>query len=92
MRAARLRIVGRVQGVGYRDWAISAGQRLGLKGWVRNRTDGSVEALIAGDDAAVGAMIDACLSGPAYARVEKVDVMTAAEAEMPEGFARLPTV
>lgn len=91
MRVARLRIVGRVQGVGYRDWAISAGQRLGLRGWVRNRTDGSVEALIAGDDLAVSAMIDACRGGPAHARVDNVDVMPAAETDILEGFARLPT-
>lgn len=91
MRVARLRIVGRVQGVGYRDWAIYTGQRLGLRGWVRNRTDGSVEALIAGDDLAVNAMIDACRGGPAHARVDKLDVTPAAETDMREGFVRLPT-
>ena len=67
---ARLTITGRVQGVGYRYWAMRTGLRLGVTGWVRNRTDGSVEALIVGDDAAVGAMIDACRRGPADARVD----------------------
>jgi len=91
MRAARLQIVGRVQGVGYRDWAVAAGRRLGLRGWVRNRSDGSVEALIAGDQASVNAMIEACNRGPSIARVEKVDVTAADEADVPEGFRRLPT-
>ena len=71
---ARLTIRGRVQGVGYRHWAMTTGRRLGLTGWVRNRTDGSVEALIVGDDATVGAMIDACRRGPAMAEVDAVDV------------------
>jgi len=62
---ARLTITGQVQGVGYRHWAMTTGRRLGLTGWVRNRTDGSVEALIVGEDAAIGAMIDACRRGPA---------------------------
>lgn len=91
MRAARLQIVGRVQGVGYRDWVVTTGRRLGLRGWVRNRDDGSVEALIAGDEAAVSAMIEACLQGPPIARVDKVDVAAVVEAEVPEGFTRRPT-
>ena len=47
---ARLSITGRVQGVGYRDWLVETAQRLRLSGWVRNRLDGSVEAVIVGDD------------------------------------------
>ena len=50
MRSARLRITGRVQGVGYRVWALRMASRLGLRGWVRNRSDGSVEALVIGED------------------------------------------
>lgn len=88
---ARLTIVGRVQGVGYRDWAVVTGQRLGLRGWVRNRHDGSVEALIVGDEAAVGAMIDACRRGPALARVEEIDVEPLDLDVLPEGFTRRPT-
>jgi acylphosphatase len=91
MRAARLRITGRVQGVGYRDWAIRTARNLGLKGWVRNRTDDSVEALIAGEDAAVAAMIEACRRGPSHARVGRVDVQPADAADVPEGFTQLPT-
>lgn len=88
---ARLTITGRVQGVGYRDWAIATGQRLGLSGWVRNRTDGSVETLIVGDEAAVGAMIEACRRGPPLARVDGIDVEPVDLDVLPEGFARRPT-
>ena len=89
---ARLTIRGQVQGVGYRHWAMTAGLRLGITGWVRNRTDGSVEALIVGDDAAIGAMIDACRRGPAGARVDDVDIEPVDLDVLPEGFTQLPTV
>ena len=88
---ARLAITGRVQGVGYRDWAVATGQRLGLGGWVRNRTDGSVEALVVGDDEAVGRMIEACRRGPTLARVDAVDVEPVDLDVLPSGFTRLPT-
>ncbi|KAF0104338.1 MAG: acylphosphatase [Rhodospirillaceae bacterium] len=88
---ARLAITGRVQGVGYRDWAVATGQRLGLSGWVRNCTDGSVEALVVGDDEAVGRMIEACRRGPALARVEAVDVEPVDLDVLPSGFTRRPT-
>lgn len=88
---ARLIVTGRVQGVGYRDWAIAAGLRLGLTGWVRNRGDGSVEALIVGEDSAVGEMIAACRRGPPLARVDAVDVEPVDLDILPEGFTRLPT-
>lgn len=74
MRSAQLRISGRVQGVGYRAWAIEAAVRLGLRGWVRNRVDGTVEALVIGEDDAVAAMIEACRQGPFAARVREVAV------------------
>ncbi len=89
---ARLTISGRVQGVGYRDWTITTAQRLGLTGWVRNRMDGAVEALIVGDDNAVGAMIDACRRGPIAARVDNVDVEPVDLDVLPRGFTQLPTV
>jgi acylphosphatase len=88
---ARLTITGRVQGVGYRDWAIATGRGLGLAGWVRNRTDGSVEALIVGDDEAVGEMINACRRGPTIARVDAVDVEPVDLDVLPQGFTQLPT-
>jgi acylphosphatase len=89
---ARLTVTGRVQGVGYRHWAMTTGRRLGLTGWVRNRTDGSVEALIVGEDAAIGAMIDACRRGPAMAHVDAVDIEPVDLDVLPEGFRQLPTV
>ncbi len=89
---ARLTITGRVQGVGYRDWAMTTGRRLGLSGWVRNRSDGAVEALIVGDEAAVGAMIKACRQGPTMARVDEIDVEPVDLDVLPEGFALLPTI
>lgn len=88
---ARLTISGRVQGVGYRDWVVAIGEQLGLAGWVRNRMDGSVEALIVGEDTAVGAMIDACRQGPSLARVDQIDVEPVDLDILPEGFRRLPT-
>ena len=88
---ARLTITGRVQGVGYRDWALATGLQLGLVGWVRNRTDGSVEALIVGEEQAVGRMIDSCRRGPALARVDDIDVEPVDLDVLPEGFTRLPT-
>ena len=87
----RLTITGRVQGVGYREWAIATGQKLGVTGWVRNRGDGAVEALVVGEDTAVGKMIDACRRGPALARVEEIDVEPVDLDILPDGFTRLPT-
>jgi acylphosphatase len=88
---ARLTITGRVQGVGYRDWTISMARRLGLTGWVRNRRDGAVEALIVGDEAAVGRMIEACRRGPPAARVDEIDVDPVDLDILPDGFTQLPT-
>ena len=68
----KLRIRGRVQGVGYR-WSLCAeAQRLGLNGWVRNRSDGSVEALVRGPVEAVDALIHWAHRGPSMARVDEV--------------------
>ena len=92
MRVALLRVRGRVQGVGYRDWAIRTARNLGLIGWVRNRSDRSVEALIAGDDTAVAAMIEACSRGPPAARVEEVEVQPAEVTGVRGGFTQRPTV
>ena len=72
MNARHLRIEGRVHGVGYRDWLVREASRLGLYGWVRNRRDGSVEALVAGDEASVRSLLSSCRRGPALARVDRI--------------------
>lgn len=91
MRSVRLRITGRVQGVGYRAWAIDQAERFGLRGWVRNRADGSVEALTIGNDDAVAAMIEACRYGPFAARVSDIAV-SEAEDDGSERFTPRATV
>lgn len=68
----RVRIEGRVQGVWYRNWTVQEASTLGLKGWVRNRRDGSVEALFEGPEQTVNQMIEACHRGPVAARVDRV--------------------
>ena len=91
MRSARLRITGRVQGVGYRAWALQIASRLGLRGWVRNRSDGSVEALVIGEDDAVARIVEACREGPFGARVSDVAISDADD-DGSVGFTAKPTV
>jgi acylphosphatase len=74
-----VRIRGRVQGVWYRGWTEEQAALRGLRGWVRNRRDGSVEALFCGPSGVVKDMIDACWKGPSAARVEAVEQFPAAE-------------
>jgi len=71
---ARLKIHGKVQGVFFRQSTREKARELGLCGWVRNMPDGTVEALAAGPEGVVNELIDWCGRGPAYARVDKVDV------------------
>jgi acylphosphatase len=90
MKSVRVRVEGRVQGVGYRAWTEDEARRRGLAGWVRNRRDGAVEAEIAGEDAVVEAMIEVMRRGPALARVSRLTVAPAPEPA--PGFQVLPTV
>lgn len=91
MRARRVTVRGRVQGVGYRDWLVREARAHGLAGWVRNRRrDGSVEALLAGPEPAVAEVLSAMRLGPPLARVESVEEAFDEPPGEP-GFRRLPT-
>jgi acylphosphatase len=90
IETVRLRIIGQVQGVGYRFWMTRTGASLGLRGWVRNRADGSVEALVTGAPEAVAAMIEANRKGPSGAHVTGVTV-TPDKDDGSVGFASRPT-
>jgi acylphosphatase len=85
-----VRIRGKVQGVWYRDWMVEEAARRGLRGWVRNRRDGSVEALFAGEPESIEAMIALCRIGPPLARVDSISSEATAE-EPPEGFEQRST-
>ena len=70
--SVRVRITGRVQGVGYRGWTVRAAVILGLSGWVRNRSDGSVEAVFQGGQNQIDQMIDKLYQGPFRAVVSRL--------------------
>lgn len=72
MIAKRLVIAGRVQGVGFRHWMTKRAEALGIDGWVRNRSDGTVEALIAGDVDAVEELARLSRRGPRAAEVTSI--------------------
>lgn len=79
-RSIVVRISGRVQGVGFRDWTQQKATQLGLSGWVRNLASGDVEALLSGPADAVDAMLAACRRGPQLARVHDVQIVESAQA------------
>ncbi len=87
----RLRIKGRVQGVGFRDWASDEATSRKLDGWIRNRSDGSVELLVAGTDENVQDMLRALTQAPPLAQVHNIDIHKEA-APPPAGFVRKPTI
>ena len=93
-KTIHLAVAGRVQGVGYRDAMCSQAERHGVRGWVRNHRDGSVEAVLQGDAAAVDAVLAWARSGPPAARVTRVSVQLATGDldRSYEGFDWLPSV
>src|SRR5262245_32252229 len=90
VRTVRVRIAGRVQGVSYRFWTEEAARALGLTGWVRNRRDGSVEALLSGEACSVAEMLVRCHDGPPAAVVSSVEVLEEG-GDPPAAFEVLPT-
>ena len=74
MSGVRVRIHGRVQGVCFRNWTMDRARALGVRGWVRNRRDGSVELVAYGEEEAVETLVADCRTGPAAARVERIEV------------------
>ncbi len=91
MVSQRLTIRGRVQGVGYRYAFCSEADRHGVSGWVRNRTDGSVEALVQGDAERVAALVRWARRGPPAARVDEVHIEPAEASDLPLRFELRPT-
>ncbi len=88
----RVRVVvsGRVQGVWYRGWTVDEARARGLDGWVRNRRDGSVEAVFQGPAEAVAEMVAACHQGPSMAWVVAVETHPHGDPVAP-GFAQVPS-
>lgn len=74
MKEVYIKIKGRVQGIGFRYWAINKAREIGgISGWVHNAADGSVEILMRGEEKEIDEMILACHQGPSLARVDSVE-------------------
>ena len=86
MQTLRVQVTGRVQGVGFRAWTRSAALRAGVGGWVQNRPDGSVLALLAGTDPATRQVLDAMRRGPPGAAVDAVTIEPAGAEGGPAEF------
>jgi len=84
--AVRVRIAGHVQGVGFRAWTLREARALGLRGWVRNRPDGSVAAMISGPPEAVAAMLRRFREGPPGARVAAIETAGSEPEEIRPSF------
>ena len=87
----RLRIEGSVQAVGYRYFAMEEARRLALDGWIRNRSDGTVESLVSGNTQSVEAFVTICMRGPPGARVTNIEMHKADPPDGP-GFHRRPSL
>ena len=90
MTQVRVVIHGRVQGVWFRGWTVEEARARGLKGWVRNRRNSTVEAIFDGPDEAVASMLEACREGPPAARVTEIEEFPSDE-PLGAGFHQAPT-
>ena len=88
MTIKRIFVTGRVQAVGFRDWVVRTAKAEGITGWVRNRSDGSVEMVASGEEDAVARFAEACREGPALARVDNVEVVAADDEKPGKGFTK----
>jgi acylphosphatase len=86
MSGRQVRIHGRVQGVFFRNWTADKARALGVRGWVRNRLDGTVELAAYGEDDAIEALVAACRTGPPAAKVERIEVEVLEEESPASGF------
>ena len=87
-----LRITGHVQGIGFREAMVVEAIAIGLRGWVRNRSDGSVEAVVVGEDAAIQRLVAWAHRGPATAQVSLVTVTEMTSSMVPNRFEKRPTL
>jgi len=90
-KASRVLISGRVQGVFFRDWTVRKANELTLNGWVRNRSDGTVEGLFVGPEVNVDKMVKLCEIGPPLAKVTDIEI-TKAMGITKNGFVQKPSV
>ncbi len=74
MKAVKVIIYGKVQGVGFRNFVFLHAKKLNIKGYVKNNPDGTVEAVFEGDENSINKMIELCKKGPERARVDKIDI------------------
>ena len=85
----KLRLFGRVQGVFFRQWTLDQARQLGVAGWVHNRPDGSLEAHLEGEEAAVTQLAERMQRGPSQARVDDVMAEDAAPEDLKEFTVKL---
>ena len=90
-RTVHVVVSGHVQGVWYRGWTVESARALDLRGWVRNRRDGTVEAVFGGPEPAIEIMLARCHSGPPAAQIDSVSVV-AWDGETGTSFYQLPTI
>ena len=90
-RAVHVVVSGHVQGVWYRGWTVESARALDLRGWVRNRRDGTVEAVFGGREPAIEIMLTQCHSGPPAARIDSVTAV-AWDGETGTCFHQLPSI